>query len=252
MKTNLSKNGKSLQKDYEYFELPDLIKEIKSDIFIFGNFKSAPDNQIKIVLNIYIKGYSEIFTFTDYGRMETQVSRIVDRISIIIINFMSEQNLYKVKKIMPGTKLAVLTNLEGEEQNSVLTAFMEKGYPLVCFQSNELHNPVDDSTIEKFSYIKTMKNSFDTITDWRKTEFYYSTWTGKKYDDRIKYLKKLYNTYDLNYESIKNETLEKISSAYNESIDVLLIVGFSENRKKSWVRAIDMKGERINMDAVKH
>ena len=222
-----------------------MINDVKSDIFIFGNFQSAARNQIKIVLNIYIKGHSEIFTFTNYGRMETQVSKIVDRISIIIINFMSEHNLYKVRKIMPGTRLAILTNLDGEEQNSLLIAFMEKGYPLVCFQNNEIHNPVDNSMIDKFSYLRTMKNSYDTITDWRKSEFYHSTWTGKKYEDRIKYLKALYNKYDLNYESIKNDALENISNAYKDSIDVLIIIGFSNNRRTSWVRAIDMKEKEL-------
>jgi hypothetical protein len=245
LESTLSQSGKFLKKDYEYYELPDLITDIKSDIFIFGNFKSAPDNQIKIVLNIYIKGHGDIFTFTNYGKMETQVSKIVDRISIIIINFMSEHNLYKVRKIMPGTKLAVLTNLDGEEQNSLLIAFMEKGYPLVCFQNNELHNAVNDSMIDKFRYIRTIKNSYDTVTDWRKSEFYHSTWTGKRYDGRIKYLKDLYNKYDLNYEPIKNDTLEKISNAFKDMIDVLIIIGFSDNRKTTWVRAIDIKEKEL-------
>jgi len=245
LENELSQTGKSLKKDYEYYELPELVNDFKSDIFIFGNFKSAPDNQIKIVLNIYINGYNEIFTFTNYGRMETQVSRIVDRISIIIINFMSEHNLYKVKKIMPGTKLAVLSNLDGEEQNSLLIAFMEKGYPIVCFQNNEICNPIDSSMINRFSYIRTMKNSYDTVTDWRKSEFYHSTWTDERYFNRIKYLKDLYNKYDLNYEILKNDALDKISNAYKNTIDVLIIIGFSNNRKTSWVRAIDMKEKEL-------
>jgi hypothetical protein len=245
LENELSKTGKSLKKDYEYFELPELVNDVKSDIFIFGNFKSAPDNQIKIVLDIYLKGNGEIFTFTNYGRMETQVSRIVDRISIIIINFMSEHNLYKVKKIMPGTKLAILTNLDGEEQNSLLVAFMEKGYPLVCFQNNEIQNAIDSSMINKFSYIRTMKNSYDIVTDWRKSEFYHSTWTDDKYYDHIKYLKNLFDKFDLNYEVIKNNALDKINNSYKNTIDVLLIIGFSDNRRTSWVRAIDMREKEL-------
>ncbi len=245
LENELSQTGKSLKKDYEYFELPELINEIKSDMFIFGNFKSAPDNRIKIELNIYIKGYGEIFAFTDYGRLETQVSKIVDRISVIIINFMSEHNLYKVRKIMPGTKLAVLTNLDGEEQNSLLIAFMKKGYPLVCFQNNEIHNAVKSSMIDKFSYIRTMKNSYDTVTDWRKAVFYHGTWTDQRYSNRMKYLKELYNKYDLNYDPLKNDALEKISNAYNKTIDVLIIIGFSDNRRTSWVRAIDIREKEL-------
>jgi hypothetical protein len=245
LENELSKSSKSLKKDYEFYELPELISDVRSDILIFGNFKSAPDNQIKIELNIYMKDQGEIFSFTNYGRMETQVSKIVDRISIIIINFMSDHNLYKVRKIMPGTKLAILTNLEGEEQNSLLIPFMEKGYPLVCFQNNEIHTAVKSPMIDKFSYIRTMKNSYDTVTDWRKTEFYYSTWTDERYNNRIKYLKDLYNKYDINYDVLKNDVLDKINDAYKKTIDVLIIIGFSDNRRTSWVRAIDIKGKEL-------
>ncbi|MFH0974794.1 MAG: hypothetical protein V1874_03310 [Spirochaetota bacterium] len=245
LESELTAKNKSLKKNYEYYELPELINEIKSDIFIFGNFISAPDNKIKIVLNIYIKGRGEIFTFTNTGRMETQVTKIVDRISIIIINFMGQHNLYKVAKITPGTKLAVLTNLEGEEQNYVLAALMQKGYRISCFQNNEIHNIVDDFSIDKFSYITSMKNSYEIISDWRKSEFYHGTWTGEKYYNSINDIKDQYNKYDLNYETSKNNALDKISYAFNENIDTILIIGFSGNRKSSWVRAISMKEKEL-------
>lgn len=245
LEKELSEKKKSLQKNYEYYELPDFIKEIKSDIFIFGNFTPTVKNQIKIVLNIYIKGYNEVFTFTNTGKMETQISRIIDRISIIIINFMSEQNLYKVRKILPGTRLSILSNLEGEELNSLLVAFMEKGYPVSCFQNNQLKNIIDDDTIEKFKYITTVKNSYDIITDWRKTQFYHTTASGIEYRKSVNNVKSLYKDYDLNYDSVKGETLDRISEAFNDRIDILLIIGFSGNRKTSWVRAIDIKEKEL-------
>ncbi len=246
----LVEKGKSLKKEYEYYELPDLIKEIKSDIFIFGEFSPLPGNQIKIILNIYVNGYKEIFTFTNIGKMETQIARLVDRISIVVINFMGEQNIYKVRKIMPGTRLSILSNLEGEEQNSMLMAFMEKGYPVLCFQSNELHSiingsAINGSTIQKFRYIRTMKNSYDTINDWRKTEFYHSTWTGARYNESADHLKQLFKKYDFNYELIKNDSLERLNNAFNGRMDILLIIGFSDNRRASWVRAIDIKEKEM-------
>jgi hypothetical protein len=245
LETELKGKSKSLKKDYEFYELPDFIKEIKSDIFIYGNFTPMPANQIKIILNIYISGYKETFTFTNIGKMETQIAKLVDRISIIILNFMGEHNLYKVRKIMPGTRLSILTNLEGEEQNSLLIAFMEKGYPVLCFQSNELHNSIDGSMIQKFSYIRTMKNSYDVINDWRKMEFYHGTWTSEKYNKAAKHLKELFLKYDFNYESTKNNYLEKLDSAYNNRMEILLIIGFSDNRRSSWVRAIDIKEKEM-------
>ena len=59
LEKDLGEQKKTLKKSYEYYELPDLLKDIKSDIFVYGSFEPMRDNQIKILLNIYIKGYSE-------------------------------------------------------------------------------------------------------------------------------------------------------------------------------------------------
>ena len=154
---------------------------------------------------------------------------------------MSEQSLFKVRNISPGTTFAILTNLETVEQNSLLLAFMERGYPILGFQNNEIHNIIDDDSINKFGYVRTSNNSFDVISDWTKSEFYHSTWTGKEYQDSVNYIKYLFRRYDLAYYLVKEDTLDRLNNAYNDKIDVLLIIGFSSNRSTSWVRAIDMR-----------
>ncbi len=245
LEKELAQEGDSLKKDYEFFDLPEFIKKINSDLFVFGSFEPLSNNRIKIILNIYMSGHSEIFSFTNIGRMETQISKLMDRISIVIINFMGEHSLYKTRKILPGTRLAVLTNLEGAELNSFLLPFLEKGYPVICFQANELHNIVDDSSVNKFDYIKTMNNSYDRITDWRKTKFDIGTWHGERQKEYIDYMREMYRKYDQNYELTNNAALDRLSNIYDNRIDILLIAAFSENRKTSQVRAVDLRGKEL-------
>jgi hypothetical protein len=233
--------GKTLKKDYEIYELPDLIKDIKSDFFIFGSFEPVGLNLIKIHLNLYAKGQSRFFSFTNTGRMETQVSRIIDRITIIIITLMGDHNIFKSAEIRHGSTIALLTNIEGEDQNILLAALMKRGYRVVCVGNNELHSMISDDSIDLFSYIRTSQNTFDAISDWRKSEFYYGTWTGPAYDKTVKYIRYLFDKYDTKYDLIKENTLRKLNDAFDNRIDVLLIVGFSGWRSSAWVRAIDMK-----------
>ena len=241
IKKELKKRNLTLKKYYEVFELPDLVDKIDADLFIFGSFRPLPNNQIKITLNIYMEGYNEIFKFTNIGRMETEISKLVDRITIIVINFMDQDNLYRIKKILPGTRLAILTNLEGEEQNRLLITLLKKGYYISCVQNNTIYNMIDDSEFERFKFIRTRHNSYDTITDWRKTKFYHSSWVGIKYNQAVKYIKSIYNKYDLNYIDVKDIALENLYSSFKRRIDFLLIVGFSNSRRKSWIRAIDIR-----------
>ena len=121
---------------------------------------------------------------------------------------MSAANLFKLRKIQPGTVLSILTNLEGEEQNNLLIAFMKKGYPVVYFQNNDIRNIVDNDMIEKFGFIRTMKNSYDVISDWRKAVFNYGTWTTAGDKDKTEYIKNLYKRYDLDYDIVTDGALD--------------------------------------------
>ena len=234
-----------LKKHYEYYELLELVEKIDADLFIFGGFKPLLGNRIRVTLKIYMDGHNEIFSFTNIGKMETDIIKLVDRITIIVINFMNEKTMFRSRKIRSGTRLAILSNLEGVQLNRFLITFLKKGYPVVCFQNNDIYNIIDYLNFKKFMYITTKKNSFDTITDWRKTKFFHSTWTGKRYQEGINHLKSNYNQFDLNYIIKKNTALNRLNSSFNSRIDVLLIVYFSNNRKKSWGRAIDIKKKEL-------
>jgi hypothetical protein len=242
----LKKYDKTLKRHYEFPELPEVIDKINADIFIFGNFEPLPYNQIKIELYLYIKTSNEIFSFTNVGKMETEIFKLVDRISLIVINFLDVETLYKNRRIPPGSRLAILTNIDGEDLNKLYVSFMEKGYSIVCIQNDELYNPIiGQEDFDKFKYIRTKNCSYDIITDWRKLKFYHGTWTGKEYEKAVDYVRNYYIKFDLNYSDIKNNLLENLKISLDYQIDYFLIIGFSNNKKSSWLRAIDVREKEL-------
>ncbi len=230
-----------LKKKYKLYELPEIVEKIDADFFIFGSFVPLPENRIKIVLNFYRYGSNNIFTFTNISKMETEVVRLVDRITKILIDFIDRERLYKTQVIPGGSRLAFLTNLGGEELNLLYYTFMKQGYKISSLQGSSIYNVLTDDSINKFKFIITENNSYDTITDRRKIKFRYGSWAGEKYNEEITYLKKIYRIYDLNYSGLKENILHRLAISFDESIDYLLITGFEDNRKSTWVRCINLK-----------
>jgi hypothetical protein len=228
-----------LKKRYDSYELPELVRMIGSDLFLYGSFNPLPGNRIKIVLSIYFNEYKEIMTITNIGRMETEIFKLVDRITIMVINIIDK--FYKTQKILPGSRLAVLTNVDGEDANKIYYAFMKSRYRITCFQGNELSSPLNARTFDKFRYITTEDNSYTAVTDWRKLKFYHGTWTGIEYNKRVHYLKGVYKKYDLNYLDIKNMLIGKLNQSFDNRIDHILIIGFNEEKNNAWLRCINTR-----------
>jgi len=230
-----------LKKHYDPFELPEIIEKIDSDLFIFGNFTPLPNDQIKIRLHLYANGSNRLFTFTNVGKMETEIFKLVDRITMILLNFMSSEKLYMTSVIPGGSNLAILTNIDGEDLNSFYLPFLNRGFKISSFQGNSLKNLINVDMIETYKNISTDENSYEIITDHRKVKFLSGTWSGKKYDQDLKHMKYIYRKYDYDYKKTKKGILGKISSAYSGRINYLLIVGFNEGRSRAWVRCLNLK-----------
>jgi len=228
-----------LKKHYKYHEIPEIVEKIDVDFFIFGKFTPLADDKIKIVLNLYQQGSDRIFTFTNIGRMETEIFRLVDRITRIFINYVDAQ-MYQNGIIRRGSRLGIITNLNPPEQNILYAEFMKKGYMISSLQGNTLYNIVNNKSIKKFDPIYTAGNSYDIITDIRKIKFLSKPWEGKKQIEQLSYLKKIYRIYDRNYPETKNRMLDSLANVYT-NIDYLLIIGFNNGRSDAWIRAIHLK-----------
>ncbi len=241
----LAKYNLSLKKIYEPYEIPELIKKLKADIFIYGNFTPISHDRIKIVLNYYSKGSKSMFTFTNIGKMETEIFKLVDRITQILINYMDKRNIFQSKIIKSGSGIAIISNISGEELNNLYFPFMERGYNLISLQGNYLYNLSGDRNFNSFKYIHTEDNSFDLITAKGRLKFLYGSWAGKNYHKKLKLIKNIYRKYDSNYSETKKTFFEKIEKAYNNRIDNLLIIGINKKKKNAWVRCIDLKEKKL-------
>ena len=241
----LEKYKTTLQRHYKSFEVPDLMDKINTDFFIFGKFSPLPDNNILIVLNFYERGSNILFTFSNIGKMESEIFKLVDRITQILINLLDVEEFYKTGVITKKSCLGVITNLEGAELNELYHNFMKNGYRISSMQGNTIYNHVKENLIKTFRFIYSENNSYDIITDRRKTKLLQGTWSGKKYQDKIQQVKYLYSYYDFRYSETKEAILKKISKSYQDSINYLMIIGFNKKRTSAWLRCINMKNMNL-------
>lgn len=239
-----------LKKNYDQYELNELIKKCGSDLFIYGSFEPLPNDQIKMIINIYVASSKQIFTFTNIGRMETEIFKLVDRITAIVYDFFSYGNKYKQYPIKSNSNLAIITNLDGDELNVLYANFLKKKFDISAFQATSINNIVSNKDIEKFGYIQTKNNSYATISDWRKLNFYHGTWTNEKYIKHIYYEKEFFKKYDENFVATQEQILSQKLKETNSQADYLLIIGFSQDRKNAWIRCINLKSiDLVIMDS---
>ncbi len=241
----LSKNKLALKKEYHPYELKKLVDKIGSDIFIYGSFTPLPENRIKIILNLYMKKSHHIFTFTNIGKMETEIFKLVDRITQILINYMDREKIYRRRVIQKGSNLAVLTNISGSDLNEFYITLLEKGYRLVHFQGNQLSNNIDNKMINRFMYISSNDNTYDYITDYRTIKFPFGSWAGPAHKKKVEKMKNIYLKYDYDYLDTKTNVISRLNSVYGNTLDYLLIVGFRKGGKEAWVRSIDLKNNDL-------
>ncbi len=239
----LGKSGESLKKNYSHYELPELADKIRAHVFIYGNYAVMPENRIRISLHLFVKGANEIFTFTSVGKMETDISRMVDRVSVIIMNFFESNSLYRSDEISPGKRIGILTNLDNYELNRLYGVFMKNNYPVSAFQGNHLNTYITDDSMEPFKYMRTDRNSFSAITDWRKTKIPYGTWGGQEQKAEILRVRKIYEVFDVNYGVLKEKTLARMGDAFSGKLDYLMVIGFDSARSNAWVRCLDVSAK---------
>lgn len=242
----LEKKQLTLQRHYENHELPQITKTIGCDLFIFGYFIPLPDNTIKIVLTLYESGSNQIFTFTNIGRMETEIFKIIDRITLVLFDFFGKNGFFMSKPILRGSSVGLITNLNPEELNIMYAEFFHAGYSVIAVQGNELDSYYahEDEMMNYFQYFSTDANSYDIITDWSKFTMTLGIWEGKKKKEWQKDLRKIFEIYDLNYKVFKNTVLERYRNIY-PGCDYLLFVVYNPSRTSCWTRAIDIKTKQL-------
>lgn len=236
----LKKNRDLLKKSYAYYEFPELVDKLNAQVFINGSYEVRDGKTFRISINVFTKGSNEVFTFTNIGKMESDVRRLVDRVGVIIMDFF-EKDHYKLSDIRPLSRIGILTNLDNIELNCLYAAFLDKDYSVIAVQGNHLKAYLGGEAIEKFKYIRTGRSSFTSITDWRKINLYTGSWANPRHARGIELVKRIYRIYDLGYAEAKNSALSRLRAAFFNKLDYIMIIGFNDRRTSAWTRCIDLR-----------
>jgi hypothetical protein len=236
----LARHDLVLEKSYRDHEMQSIMEKVSADFFILGSFVTLPLNRVQITMSLYARGSGTVFTFTNTGRMETEIFRLVDRIASIMVNFFGSDNLYRTEAVRPGARLGIITNIDGADLNDLYFTFMSRGYKVASLQGNYLKGIVSRDEIERFRYVSAANNSFDLITDTRTFTFRFGPWAGERYLDRISGIRYAYKVYDLEFQKTRNEVLGKLSARFG-GIDNLIVIGFDQKVQKAWVRCLNVR-----------
>lgn len=244
----LKKKQSELKTDYSGIELRELTDAIHADLFIYGKYRMEPGNRIRISLNMYNSSTREMFSIINVGRMETQMFRIIDRITVILLNYMHENKVFREELIPSGKKIGIITNVDGAEQNLMYQTFLTKGYHVMSINAVDIKASLDADSIEKFRFIRTIQNSCYRIEETTDFRYLSGAWSSPAYRKSAEKLKNTYLRYYYNYPETHHAVLDKLSKAYSNRIDYLAIIGFNAERSSAWMRCLNMKtGDFIMM-----
>ena len=230
---------KSLE-NYTEEDLYKISSHIKAKYFVYGSFEPQQNNKIKAMIHIYKISSSSIFTFTDEGFRDTAIFNLIDRISMHIKNITNPAMVYKSGTLKQNSRLAVLTNIQGEDLNSLYLEIMSHGHKLNSFQGNSIYNNIGKEDIDKLYYTSSEAASLRKIHDKNAIELYYGTWSGKSHFKDIKEQQRIYEKYTFNHDIIDKKTFAAINRAAPGKIDYLLIIRFNKNKKEAWIRCVNL------------
>ncbi len=240
IEAKLKKRGLTLKKQFKQRELPKYTKAMGADFFIYGSFRILPGNAIAIKLNLYQKKRNKLFTFINEGKMETEIFRLVDRVTRIMVQMLAKSNSYRNKPVAPRSKIAVLTNLDDEQLNRLYFMLFQKGYTVSAVQANGGLRPLDKKLLSIFKNVTSRDNSFDIATSPKGPVLLTGTWAGERHAKRIKELSRFMNEYDDDYIATKFKILDRLSA---RGVDYLMVICFERNG--AWIRCIDLKKKDI-------
>jgi len=226
-------------------DLTQITEDIDADYFIYGSFKPLDDNKIKLTIKIFKKGTESVFQFEDTGYLETEIFKLIDKIAVQIKNIANDSMIYKKDTIPSKSKLAIFTNIEGDDLNSLYYEFLTSGYKLSSIQGNELHSLMDYEQITKFYHFSGSNASFHLIHNRKDVKLMHGTWSGTGYYNKIMEEKKIYEEYSFNYMDTKNKILKKLKSLNTNEIDYIIIIGFNEEKDNVWIRCLNLKDNKL-------
>lgn len=237
---NIAKADRMIQEK----ELSGLAESIPADFLIYGTFTPDENNRVKVKISVHRIGSGTVFRFEDTGELEMGIFRLVDKVAIQLNNYLNEHAAYKYDVIKAKSKIAILSNIEGDELNWCYYAFMTSGYRVSSIQGNDIYSYLDDDTIEKFINFEAANASLDYITVKSQAGLIQGTWSGVKYYRDIFSARDTYNRFAFNFKKSMDDVLASIRSQ-DSDLDYIIIIGFNGCHDSAWYRCIDIRNNRI-------
>lgn len=236
-------NSGELKDFYNDFELPDFVRKLPGvRYFIYGYFIPNDNGTIEIVTSVYCANSMEVFTFSTTGKMETELFVLVDRVIKSFSTLITQDIVFSECNIPDKSKIAFLTNIDGNELNTFMNPFLEHGYSIISLQANELYSGLPgDHLLDRFRYTALSKISYDRVRSDKLVKFEYSISDNSK---SIKNSNKLQNTvlkYYYNFPKQHEDSLKNLSKTYNYHIDFLFIVIFDDKSKSASLQCFDLR-----------
>lgn len=240
-----SEKNEFKDKEIEEKDLKKISYYFADDYFVYGNYQPLPGNKIKITVKVYKRYTNRVFSFTEEGKLETELFRFVDRISYQIKNIASDSMHYKSQAITKNSKISIITNASGKDLNLIYFTFMKNGYTLSSVQGNELYNNLDESRILKLSTVSAANAYYSTISDRSEINLLHGTWSGALYYKDLLKQREVFNKYAFNYEKTFESLTKKILNFKPDAFDYFIVIGFDEDQEKAWVRCLSIKNNKL-------
>ena len=148
---------------------------------------------------------------------------------------------FKSENVNKNARLAVLTNIEGDELNKLYFEVLNKGHKLAFFQGLSIKNFLDTQSIEKFYHINSESASYRRIYDKKALNLLHGTWAGKDYYKDLIHQRNLHDRYTFNFTETGKKTFNAIGKIGPGGIDYLVIIGFNDSKSEAWIRCINLK-----------
>ncbi len=241
----LKRNSLLLKKKYNDIELPKLSSNMNTKYFIFGDFFLMENGKIKVKIHIYNSKTLNLFTFTAYGELQTEIFKLVDRIALRLSKIMSPQKLYLAESMKRNTTVGVITNLSGSDLNEIYFSFLKEQFYVKTFQANDLKNNISDLYIQNFYQVYSPSASLVKVARNRDIKTFYTIWTDKETMDKVLELKKLYEKYASRFKEKQRKLFTSITSNPYYNTDYLLIIGFNDEHSSAWARCIRLQDKSL-------
>lgn len=232
-------------RDIQEHELPVISPNIGADYFVYGEYNPLPGNRIKLTIKIYRTFSTQVFSFTEEGKLETEMFKFVDRLSYQIKNIASKTMLFKTTPIVKNSKVGIISNITGEELNILYYSFLKKGYKISSVQGNDLYNQVDDKNIKALYTVSASNAYYNIISDRTSVVLPHGTWSGSKYYKDILTQSDTFNKYAYNFSKTLESFSEKLKKIQPDSFDYFIVIGFDKSKENAWMWCISLKDNRL-------